>query len=905
MGPKALIHTGKLCQDKCSMKALALPFIGVYIQYIQVITCYRSCSLYGLVADCSAQQHSWVPALPPNISHLYLQSNRIREINSTSLRDFELLQGLDLGLQHVQLVIRNNSFLKQKRLTHLVLGHNIGLQLELRAFSGLFNLQNLFLDYCGLTDSILAESFLQPLLSLEMLDLFGNQIVRLQPGQFFTGLTKLTRLNLKLNQIERLCEEDLEGFTGKYFEFLNLDSNNLYKMASIDFDWEKCGNPFKGMGIKILDISTSGFNESTLKQFLRATAGTPIDQLIASGYIGKGFSFANLPDPDKSTFEGLRYSGLRLLNLANNRIFALQSAVFSPLRNAIIVDVSQNKINQIDSNAFDGLQGHLRMLNLSFNLLGEIFSHTFTNLTELWILDLSYNHIGALGHEAFSGLPNLQELYLTGNSLRDLGSPALLPNIRVLFLGDNRLWTLYSVANLGMKSTHIDVSQNRLTNLVDVYSVLTHFKYLQNIYFGGNFIKWCNLGPNTTIPVNNSLQVLDLHDSSLQIIWAQGQCLDLFNHLDNLLGLNLSFNSLAVLPQGIFSGLGSVIEMDLSSNALTHLPPDVFPSSLKTLYLSNNFLAYPDPKTFQSLLFLSLSVNRFYCDCNLESFLMWLNMTNVTFLSPVEEFKCEFPADLYNLPLLEYSTMVEPCAQDDERDVQDLKFALFILCTLLVLTVLFCGICYAHFRGHIFIIYKKIVGRVLEGPKPPVAEEEVQYDAYLCFSDSDYRWVEVALLKKLDNKFSEENILRCCFEARDFLPGEDHLSNIRDAIWGSRKTVCIVSKEFLKDGWCLEVFTLAQSRMLEELKNVLIMVVVGKVAHYQLVRYNAVRAFVQRREYLIWPEDPQDLEWFYERLVSQILKDTELKRPTEEQARPEVLPQPENAVQLQDIRAAA
>ncbi|XP_061561032.1 toll-like receptor 5 isoform X3 [Phycodurus eques] len=165
----------------------------------------------------------------------------------------------------------------------------------------------------------------------------------------------------------------------------------------------------------------------------------------------------------------------------------------------------------------------------------------------------------------------------------------------------------------------------------------------------------------------------------------------------------------------------------------------------------------------------------------------------------------------------------------------------------------------------------------------------------------DYRWVEAALLKKLDNMFSEENILHCCFEARDFLPGEDHLSNIRDAIWGSKKTVCVVSKEFLKDGWCLEAFTLAQGRMLNELKNVLIMLVVGKVAHYQLMKYNAVRAFVQRREYLIWPEDPQDLEWFYERLVSQILKDTEVKKLDEDAPKPDI--PPENDIQLEDMQA--
>ncbi|KAI3364069.1 hypothetical protein L3Q82_010898 [Scortum barcoo] len=349
--------------------------------------------------------------------------------------------------------------------------------------------------------------------------------------------------------------------------------------------------------------------------------------------------------------------------------------------------------------------------------------------------------------------------------------------------------------------------------------------------------------------------------------------------------------------------LSSVIEIDLSSNALTYLKPDVFPASLKILYLSNNFLASPDPMFFQSLSFFSLAENRFHCNCDLESFLKWLNNTNVPSLSPVDEYRCEFPAALHNLPLLNYSRIIEPCEKDDEKAVQHFKFAFFIFSALLIISVIFSCVVYTHLRGHIFIIYKKISRRVLEGPKPIPPGDEVQYDAFFCFSDRDYQWVEAALLKKLDNQFSEENIFHCCFEARDFLAGEDHLSNICDAIWSSRKTVCIISKEFLKDGWCLEAFTLVQGRMLEELTDTLIMLVVGKVAHYELMKYKAVRAFVQKREYLTWPEDPQDLEWFYERLSSQILKDTKVKRAAED--KPESAQNESDAIELKNIRAIA
>ncbi|XP_068198926.1 toll-like receptor 5 isoform X2 [Antennarius striatus] len=858
------------------------------------------------MVNCHGRRLYWVPVLSPNITHLYLDNNYISELNYTSLRRYDQLLELDLGYQRVKLTLRNNALLRQRKLTRLVLGYNQGLRLEPRAFAGLFNLKHLFLDYCELKDSILAETYLSPLLSLETLDLFGNNIVELRPGLFFSKLRKLTQLNLKLNQIERLCEEDLVGFQGKYFTLLNLNSNHLYEMNREDFNWTRCRNPFRGMAFQTLDLSTNGFSLSSVRRFFKAIEGTPITRLIFSGHLGKGFSHDNIEDPDENTFEGLVNSTVTTLDLSGNRIFCLHSTVFKPLKDAKIIDVSQNKVNQINRNAFYGLQ-NLQMLNLSSNLLGEIRSHYFTSLKNLIILDLTNNHIGVLGDNAFSGLPSLHQLSLKGNSLRDLGFPASLPNLSYLFLGDNRLKTLSGISHLGFTSTFVDVADNRLTNLEDVYIILSLFNHLKFFLFGGNFIKWCTLNGNFTRPDNNSLVVLDLHDSSLQIIWSQGKCLDLFDHLESLLGLNITFNSIATLPQGIFSGLTSMIELDLSFNALTFLQPNVFPDSLRTLYITNNFLASPDPMNFQGLIFLSLEANLFYCDCKLEGFLKWLNVTNTTFVSSVEEYRCAFPAEIRDIPLLEYSTIIKPCEEDDEKDVQDLKFALFILSTLLVIIVVLSGIIYARLRGHIFIIYKKIIGRVIEGPKQTPAEDEVQYDAFLCFSNNDYRWVEAALLKKLDNQFSEENIFHCCFEARDFLPGQDHLSNIRDAIWGSRKTVCIISKEFLQDGWCLEAFTLAQGRMLEELKNVLIMLVVGKVAHYQLMKYNAVRAFVQKREYLTWPEDPQDLEWFYEQLVSRMLRDATVKnfaKDKHEEKQPDIQPQ-DDGIELENRGAPA
>lgn len=629
--------------------------VVVFCVFLQVRGCYPSCIIVGSLANCAYKNLYSVPALPPHITHLFLEMNRIGEINASSFSNLERLQQLDLGLQHVPLVIRNNTFSKQSHLTRLVLGSNRGLLLEAQAFVGLSSLKNLYLDYCSLNEAILNNSYLEPLTSLETLDLFGNNIKKLQPAMHFPNMINLKDLNLKLNSINQICEADMAGFKGKHFRFMNLNSVGLGAMSSKDFDWGKCGNPFKGMSFEILDLSNINFCLGSLKQFLKAIQGTKINKLKLSGHVGRGFPFNNLPDPDSTTFEGLKHSFLQTLDLSKSSIFALQQGVFSPLEDVKVIDVSQNRVNQIHRNAFDGIQGHLKSLNLSHNLLGEIYSYTFASLTNLRVLDLSHNHIGALGYASFSGLSNLRALFLTGNSIRVLGLPASLPSLDYLKLDDNKLTSVYSIPQFANHTTYLDVSNNKLTNLDDVYMFLGKMKRLQYLFYRNNPIKWCagdsKIGPN-------KLKVLYLDRISLQSVWSQGKCLDVFDHLGHLRVLSLTFNSLQSLPSGIFKGLTSVQKVDLSSNALTYLQSDVFPKSLQTLGLADNFIAAPPPEAFQSLRSLDLQMNRFHCGPELKGFLTWMQETNVTFMSPVRDLRCEFPSKLNSVTLLDFSAQI-------------------------------------------------------------------------------------------------------------------------------------------------------------------------------------------------------------------------------------------------------
>ncbi|XP_037541547.1 toll-like receptor 5 [Nematolebias whitei] len=649
------------------MRTLWIQMVAVCV-FLQMPGCFPACIVVGSVARCGLSTLSQVPPLPPSITHLFLEVNRIREINATSLSGLEELQELDLGHQLVPLLIRNNAFIRQKRLRRLVLGSNSRLLLEPLAFAGLSSLQNLQLNNCKRNDSILTDNYLEPLSSLQTLNLFGNHIKKLQPAMFFANMTKLENLNLMLNSIDKICEPDLAGFRGKHFKILNLSSVFPRAMLSHSFDWQKCGNPFRGTSFETLDLSDNGLGPDKLKMFFKAIEGTKISHLKLSGHMGKSFSFDNLPDPDVSTFEGLRNSSVLSLDLSKNFIFALQQGVFSPLSEAAAIDVSQNRVNQIHKNAFEGLQGHLKVLNLSHNLLGEIHSYTFAHLAHLEVLDLSHNHIGVLGSRSFAELPHLKSLHLGDNALRQIGFPASLPSLERLDLNDNKLTASHVVANdltrFAGSVKHLNVQDNRLTNLGDVNTLWGELKHLRTLFYGGNAIGRCFL--NRYVRPNH-VKFLDLHSSSLQSIWAERNCLNLFDSFGNVTSLNLSFNGLRSLPRGVFRGLTSVVRMDLSSNSLTYVEPGVLPKTLKSLHLSNNFIASPDPAAFSSLSFLDLSMNGFCCDSNLQNFLTWLKHTNVTFLSPVQELRCAFPAGFHNVPLLHYSAAAGAALHGNER----------------------------------------------------------------------------------------------------------------------------------------------------------------------------------------------------------------------------------------------
>ena len=120
--------------------------------------------------------------------------------------------------------------------------------------------------------------------------------------------------------------------------------------------------------------------------------------------------------------------------------------------------------------------------------------------------------------------------------------------------------------------------------------------------------------------------------------------------------LQLGYNKLTNLTEGMLRGLGRMQCLFLQHNLIEVIATNAFWEcpSLSSLDVSSNKLARLDPSTFTSLnrlMVCELAGNPFHCECELFSFLTWLEaFNNVT--HTYDRLQCETPREMFSYPLL-------------------------------------------------------------------------------------------------------------------------------------------------------------------------------------------------------------------------------------------------------------
>ncbi|EHB03724.1 Prolargin [Heterocephalus glaber] len=129
-------------------------------------------------------------------------------------------------------------------------------------------------------------------------------------------------------------------------------------------------------------------------------------------------------------------TGLRWVNLDNNRIRKVDQRVLEKLPGLVFLYMEKNQLEEVPS----ALPPSLEQLRLSQNLISRIPPGVFSKLEKLLLLDLQHNKLsdGVFKSDTFQGLKSLMQLNLAHNILRKM-PPKVPPALHQLYLDSNKI----------------------------------------------------------------------------------------------------------------------------------------------------------------------------------------------------------------------------------------------------------------------------------------------------------------------------------------------------------------------------------------------------------------------------------------------------------------------------------
>ena len=405
------------------------------------------------------------------------------------------------------------------------------------------------------------------------------------------------------------------------------------------------------------------------------------------------------------------------------------------------------------------------------------------------------------------------ELYLDGNDIPLLTSHAFIgrKNMRILHLNNSNIQTIHNRTFNGLRALRIHLDHNKLSTLYG-YEFERLFD-LTELYLSHNQLQTI---ANTTFSMLKSLKVLTLdHNHLVQFnIWT-------------LINGNQPQHSNLYGDQNGADNLNSLISMNNPNYFTTSAvdqPPTTHPNS--------------------GLIYLTIAHNMWSCECEFTARLLSIEPElQMSIIRDAASVHC-YLNDTHSVPLFNGQFNQSLCIHE-VTNLRDklrnssafqrfqvehyLPFALIGASSLLIL--LFGVIALLIYRREMSVwFYSRYGLRLNQRTSSSLSrriEEDRLFDAYLSYSKREEAFVCQMLAPELEYGSPS---FRLALFYRDLPVTSDLLSQvIAEAMHASRRTILLLSENYLKNEWSKFEFKHAHLEMLRTNRHKLIFILLGSI----------------------------------------------------------------------------
>lgn len=812
----------------------------------------------------------------PKLVDISLTNNNLKHLPEAVFQQTQNLAALDLGGNNLT-TLPNKIFFNLTKLRRMYLYNNNLTSLPADCFAGLKNVTILELRNNALTK--LPPGIFGDMIGLKQLGLSGNNFITLS-SELFRNNTNITVLNLSKIRFKYLPEDLLKGLM-KLEQFKVPDCN----MTSFPNDFFYHAKNLKHVTLynnRLKTISPLLFSRNKKLETLKMEMNdlTNLTYGMFKGLFNLKYLLLtgnNIRNVAPDTFKDL--IALEKLLLNRNEIVSLDNDVFSTILNIEYIDLSHNRIIASLFTHFIHLS-KLQNLNLSFNNLTSVPS--VENLVQLKKVDLRKNQIHTLKPTTDASASIRYLLQYNNISTIDLS----IIKILVWVSKDNKLRTDLRM-NQGEQafpnpSTYY-VSNNPMNCDCTISDLIIYLKKMAVLFIGSVPIRFDTNNLLCAEPrLMKGQKVIELEPNEPTCLIVEKcpkdctcsyrnvnrttkvQCENMIlrslpselPHNTSVLhfkNVSMTDKHLSMLREEMYD---NVTHLHFGHNMISMFPEEYLPAKLKLLDLRFNSLeAMPKwlPKySKRHAVDYYFGNNSWVCNCSALSFKSWLTQ-NHKHVRDIKNIVCSTKGK-FKGPLLQIPD-TELCPQSSYAPKELLISSITSIIVISVLIIIIAILYYKQKQNIVIFLFTHNMCQLFF--KEEDVDEDKLFDAFISYSYHNRDFVIDHLIPELEQKEPRYNL---CIHERNFMPGKSIVENIINAIELSRRTVIILSNEFVESDWGMLEFSVAHHQMLKDCINRVVIVMMDEISE-KSISVKELQFFLSTKTYL-----KKEELWFWDKL---------------------------------------